>query len=806
MFRCSPACLKALLAFFTICLVLGTSLMVIWQTKREYDLSIETDNKQLLGNARALAEHAEQSMTVAARALESVCADIGNLDAYKKLPTLVWHKLLQHRAKDLRQIGSILIVDKHGQSVVSSASFPVRNMNIADREYFLHHRDNPDNRLFVGKTVQSRLLGGSAVFTLSKRINNPDGSFGGLAAISFLVSYFDQFYGSITYHPQMQIMLINTDGWPLAVTPKTEFDTEVNIAYKQLFTKQLKIAPYGVFRNERALLDNKDRQVAFARLEAPFDNLVAVVSMPREVILAEWQRQMKASVSGALILGVFSIILSVLLLQRLNYLEQKDRELSSLNERLTLATDAGGIAVWDWDITSDKMHWDTRMYQLHGIKPDTKPMDKKRWRTTLHPDDLEQVKNTLRDALQNTDHLELGYRVIRATDGETRHLIAIARIHNEDASQHRRLIGICYDITEQKKAELFLKLAKDEAEQAALLKSSFVASVSHELRTPLNAIVGMTHLLTNSQLTPQQREQAETVNSASRTLLAIINDLLDISRIEAGKIELEHIPFSLSDQIHTQLDFIKDRAKEKGLGLHHHIDPAIPDKLVGDPLRFGQILMNLLSNALKFTEHGQISVKVSLVEKKGKSLLLFFQVKDSGIGIPPKRQQEIFSPFVQSDSTVTRRYGGTGLGLAIASQLVKMMHGEIGVESEPGKGSRFFFTLSVQQPVADNQIGNEMQTKAAAYMPEDDYPAQLPSQAATNISPDYQNLKPLIEKLEQQLKNQNMGAMVTFHQLRKQLAGYNGDELNEMELFLNELEFAKAVTILYRVAEKFGIS
>ena len=242
------------------------------------------------------------------------------------------------------------------------------------------------------------------------------------------------------------------------------------------------------------------------------------------------------------------------------------------------------------------------------------------------------------------------------------------------------------------------------------------------------------------------------------------------------------------------------------LGLHHHIDPAIPDKLAGDPLRFGQILMNLLSNAVKFTEHGQISIKASLVEKKGENLLLLFQVKDSGIGIPPKRQQEIFSPFIQSDSTVTRRYGGTGLGLAIASQLVKMMHGEIGVESEPGKGSRFFFTLSVQQPVADNQEGNEAQTKAAAYMPEDDYPAQLPSQAATDIAPDYQQLGLLFEKLEQQLKNQNMGAMATFRQLRKQLTGYSGNELNEMELFLNELEFAKAATILYRLAEKFGIS
>lgn len=801
--RCNQACLKGLLVFFTICLVLGTSGIVAWQTMREHTRSIDADNKRLLANARTLAEHAGLGMIIAERVVKSVSGDIGRSAINGGLATQTWQQRLHKKISDVHQFGSVLVVDKNGKGIISSNSFPLRPTDVADREYFLHHLNTADNRLFVGRPVKSRQLGGAEVFTLSKRINDADGNFTGLVAISFLVSYFDQFYKSIAYHPQMQIMLLRTDGWPLVIIPKTEAGTDVNLAEKRLFTQQLKIAPYGVFRNEKALLDNIDRQIAYARLDAPFDNLVAVVSLPRSVILAKWKRQMFASIGGALTLGLFSIILAAILMQRLNYLEQKDLELNSLNERLTLATDAGGIAIWDWDITNDKIHWDKRMYQLHGIQHDTASMTKSRWREALHPDDLAQMEAAIQKALQDNVSFELAYKVIRATDGEIRHLISIAKMYHANTNQQRRLIGISYDITEQKKAELFLQLAKDEAEQTTRLKSGFIASVSHELRTPLNAIVGMTHLLINSQMTVDQREQLEIINSGSRTLLAIINDLLDISRIEAGRIELEQIPYSLSGQILTQLGFVQGKANEKGITLSHAIDPAIPDKLLGDPLRFGQILMNLLSNAIKFTEHGQVSVKVSLVEQKEKSLKLLFQVKDSGIGIQTDRLQEIFSPFTQSDNSVTRRYGGTGLGLAIASQLVKLMNGEIGVESEPGKGSCFFFTFSAQPADAENE---EIEESTAL---ENDKPTKalvLYDKSVINVPFNHQKLQALVKKLEKQLKNHNMGAMVTFRQLYTQLAGYEDDELSEMELFLNDLEFAKAITVLYRVAEKLGIS
>jgi len=285
------------------------------------------------------------------------------------------------------------------------------------------------------------------------------------------------------------------------------------------------------------------------------------------------------------------------------------------------------------------------------------------------------------------------YAYKRPVDGRVVWIHALGHVVKDAGGKPTDMFGVTQDITEFKQLERELLGAKEKAEEATQMKSMFLANMSHEIRTPMNAIIGLSHLALKTQLSAKQRDYVSKVHNAGTSLLAVINDILDFSKIEAGKLEIETTDFKLDEVISSVTTLTAQKAHEKGLEFLAHVAPGIPEGLLGDPLRLGQILTNFVNNAVKFTERGEIRLDIQSVERTGEKVQLKFSVRDTGIGMTKEQAARLFQPFTQADMSTTRKHGGTGLGLTICLRLVELMGGRIWLESEPGVGTTFFFTV-----------------------------------------------------------------------------------------------------------------
>ncbi len=361
-------------------------------------------------------------------------------------------------------------------------------------------------------------------------------------------------------------------------------------------------------------------------------------------------------------------------------------ELESSEERYRQLVESAQVILWRRNIqTSQFTYVNQEAQTLLGYPLGQWMAEPTFWPDRIHQEDRALVESCCTRAAQERLPQTFEHRMTQASGGIVWLKTSVQRGAGD--SLHEELVGVMADITER-------KVAQEAAEAANRAKSDFLATMSHEIRTPMNGILGMTELVLDSEVTAEQRDHLGMVRFSAEALLSIINDILDFSKIEAGKFDLENIPFALRETMGETMKSLAFRVHKKGLELVYEIKPEVPELLLGDPGRLRQILINLLGNAIKFTEKGEIVVTIDEEgEPSELSTGLHFSVKDTGLGIPPDKQQKIFEAFSQADSSTTRKYGGTGLGLTICSRLVELMNGRIWVESRPGEGSTFHFTI-----------------------------------------------------------------------------------------------------------------
>ena len=390
-----------------------------------------------------------------------------------------------------------------------------------------------------------------------------------------------------------------------------------------------------------------------------------------------------------------------------------ESDLKKRENQLWFALNEATDGLWDWDVATSEVFFSPQLKRMLGYGPDELSPDLSSWSSNIHPDDSAVVMAVLTDHLQGRRaRYEAEYR-LRNRNGDFRWVHDRGRVCERDAhGAPTRLVGMVQDITSRKLAEaelerhrhhlqdlvqertVALSEAKEAAEAASGAKTRFLANMSHELRTPMNAIMGMTTLALMRTQDAQLRGHLGKVQHAAQHLLDLINDVLDISKIEAERLQLEMTDFPLAGVMDSVHQLAAQRAEEKGLVLQTELEPALRERvLAGDPTRLKQVLLNLVDNAVKFTTEGSVTVRAGIEQETTQGLSLRVEVVDTGIGIAPEDLPRLFKPFEQVDNSTTRRHGGTGLGLAISRRLVGLMGGEIQVSSSPGQGSTFRFTV-----------------------------------------------------------------------------------------------------------------
>ena len=626
--------------------------------------------------AATLQKSVDQLLDTVDFSLQSAADDIVRSQTVNRVPQAGLAVSLQHWSALLPGV-QILAVDSRGQHYATHSATAAQTASVAGRDFFRAHQDAPGNTPFAAAPFFDA-DSASWVWVLSRAVRSGDGVFGGVVYARMDTRVFQGLLAELQLEPQATVAL--SDRTLALIAGRSE-------------------------ASAATASDGAGRSAFYIR--SPKYGFVVHASLTGQALYAAWRQQ-------AAIIAVVLLLLCGFAWQFLRYVlrswHDQDAHMRALrlaqqatefsNTVLDQALEMAKCGTWTVDIARHGRvsSISARAARLLGLEPTLDGAVSNRHRSdgivaAAGQQAADALARQFEDVLDGkSEHYEAKYPFQRPDTKVTMWLHDMGTLVRDAAGQPAYMHGVTRDITLEQQAHEAILAAMQEAEAASQAKGEFLANMSHEIRTPMNAIIGLSGLALKADMPPRIRDYLAKIKHSGEGLLRIINDILDFSKIESGKLEIEQVPFELEAVIDNVVNLISERAEGRGLELLCSLDADLPRRLVGDPLRIGQILINYASNAVKFTQQGEVRLAVRLQSADATGVLLHFSVSDTGIGLSEEQMGRLFKSFEQADSSTTRQYGGTGLGLAISRSLAYSMGGEVGVQSQLGRGSTFWFT------------------------------------------------------------------------------------------------------------------